>query len=219
MEKGHTGVKRLMKTLQTSFDELDDTNAPNNIQVNTLDTEGQQEEKINFRLDTDFYRSLNTNSPFLEKKQEVLKEINIKMKVFRKNSPHCDKNKILSILAKKIKSHPNMYYDYIKETNAFLLRMLIHTLYDELEALLIEQDGKQSNGPRGSRKDPEYWEELVREKDQKILRLIAEKQPIIDILRVVTLFCEDQKKLISDCCKRLKPEPTSEYRSSGTVRK
>ena len=55
-----------------TFDELHPAlKATRGASRSRLDTEGQQEEKINFRLDTDFYRSLNSNSPYLEKKQEV----------------------------------------------------------------------------------------------------------------------------------------------------
>jgi len=78
-----------------------------------------------------------------DNRERILKEILVKMDLFRLNSPSTQK--ILDYFQEKIESSRPFLYDFMKENNVLSLKVLIQILYEEIENLTNSLDQNNVN--------------------------------------------------------------------------
>ncbi len=78
-----------------------------------------------------------------DNRERILKEILVKMDLFRLNSPSTQK--ILDYFQEKIEANRPFLYDFMKENNVLSLKVLIQILYEEIENLTNSLDQNNVN--------------------------------------------------------------------------
>ena len=78
-------------------------------------------------------------------RQKVLKEILVKMDLYRLNSPSTQK--IIDYFQEKIEASKPFYFDFLRENNSLVLKVLIQILYEEIENVSnqLEQASQVNN--------------------------------------------------------------------------